>query len=103
MVPQQPYPTYLIDDDEVSHRILSWLQVKDGVDGTLYWITTVFQKTDGTPRNVWVDPIAYPNVNGDGYLLYPGTQYGIAGPIGTIRLGMIREGNEALEYFWLSA
>ncbi|MGI6610572.1 MAG: hypothetical protein ACOX4G_08685 [Limnochordia bacterium] len=36
-----------------------------------------------------------------GYLLYPGKHYGIDGPLGTVRLAMVREGNEDLEYFWL--
>ena len=104
VVPKQPYPTYQIDDDAISHRILSWLQVKNAVDGTLYWSTTVFQKWNGAeyvPRDVWTDPLSYPSANGEGFLLYPGTEYGIDGPIGTIRLEMIREGNEDLEYFWL--
>ncbi len=104
VVPKQPYPTYQMDDDAISHRILSWLQVKNVVDGTLYWSTTVFQKWNGTEyiaRDVWTDPLSYPSANGEGFLLYPGTEYGIDGPIGTIRLEMIREGNEDLEYFWL--
>ena len=104
VVPKQPYPTYQIDDDAISHRILSWLQVKNAVDGTLYWSTTVFQKWNGAeyvPRDIWTDPLSYPSANGEGFLLYPGTEYGIDGPIGTIRLEMIREGNEDLEYFWL--
>lgn len=36
MYPLAPFPTYLIDDYAVAPRVLSWLQVKNKVDGTLY-------------------------------------------------------------------
>lgn len=102
--PKAPYPTYFIDDFAISPRILSWLQVKNKVDGTLYWSTSVFKKWNNeyyVNRDIWNDPEAFPNTYGDGYLLYPGTKFGINGPIGSIRLEMIREGNEDLEYFAL--
>lgn len=102
--PQAPYPTYLIDDDAIAHRVLSWLQVLYGVNGTLYWSATVFKKWNGEayiPRDVWTDAMVAHSGYGDGFLVYPGMRYGIDGPIGTIRLSIIREGNEDLEYFWL--
>ena len=47
------------------------------------------------------DPLAFPGANGDGYILYPGRKYGIHGPIGTMRLEMIRDGQEDYEYLYI--
>jgi len=38
---------------------------------------------------------------GEGNLLYPGSKYGIFGPLSTLRLESIREGREDYECFWL--
>ena len=43
--------------------------------------------------------VRYPN--GDGYLLYPGTSIGVAGPVSTIRLEAARDGVEDYEYLRL--
>lgn len=105
--PVHPFPTYHIDDDLVGTRLLAWMQHDYGVEGTLYWATTQFQKwapVDGVyqyiPRDVWTDPLAFPGANGDGFLFYPGTEVGIDGPIGTIRLETLRESMEDYEYLW---
>lgn len=104
--PNYPYPTYFIDDEAISPRMLSWLQAKYNVQGTLYWSTTIFKKYDSrlgayVPRDILKDPMAFPGANGDGYLLYPGVLFGIDGPVSSVRLELIREGNEDFEYFWL--
>ncbi|NLX54907.1 MAG: DUF4091 domain-containing protein [Planctomycetaceae bacterium] len=39
-----------------------------------------------------------PTVYGDGSLLYPGAKVGIDGPVGSIRLKLIRAGLEDVEY-----
>ncbi|WJH32958.1 DUF4091 domain-containing protein [Paenibacillus sp. CC-CFT747] len=101
--PKHPFPSYHIDDELLSARLLSWMQKDYGVEGNLFWSTTIFKKYDGkqyVPRDVWTDPLAFPGANGDGYLFYPGTQLGIDGPVGTIRLEAIREGMEDYEYLW---
>mgnify|MGYP001387875499 FL=1 len=104
--PVHPYPSYHIDDDLVGTRLLAWMQHDYGVEGTLYWATTQFGKYDPAQgkyvsRDVWTDPVAFPGANGDGFLFYPGTEVGIDGPVGTIRLETLRESMEDYEYLWL--
>ena len=41
------------------------------------------------------------DINGDGWLVYPGRKYGVDGPIGTVRLDMLRDGLEEYEYLKL--
>ncbi|SHE12783.1 Uncharacterised protein [Chlamydia abortus] len=103
--PKHPFPSYHLDDDLVGTRLLTWMQHDYGVEGTLYWATTQFQKYNAAEkkyvsRDVWKDPLAFPGANGDGYLFYPGTKIGIDGPIGTIRLEVLRESMEDYEYLW---
>ncbi|HEX5993745.1 MAG TPA: DUF4091 domain-containing protein [Jiangellales bacterium] len=103
VIPTDPYPTYHLDSGIEGARLLPWMQHRYGVDGALYWSTTVFAKYDGTrygPRDVWHDPLAYPGANGDGYLLYPGPDTD-ADPYATLRLEAIREGAEDYEYLRL--
>ena len=101
--PQDPFPTYLIDDIGVSHRVLSWLQFRYGVEGVLYWAVNIWSKFDSKTRkysntiDVWGNGKMYPGANGDGFLVYPGTD----GPITTIRLEIICDGNEDFEYLTL--
>ncbi len=104
VTPKRPSPSYHIDDDLLGARMLSWMQKRYDVEGNLYWSATVFRKFDGTQyvaRDVWNDPLAYPGANGDGFLLYPGYDLGINGPVATVRLDAIRDGMEDYEYLWL--
>ncbi|GIP41207.1 hypothetical protein J31TS4_44870 [Paenibacillus sp. J31TS4] len=105
VTPKHPFPSYHLDDDLVGTRLLAWMQRDYGVEGTLYWATTQFQKYDSVQkkyvsRDVWTDPLAFPGANGDGYLFYPGTEVGIDGPVGTIRLEVLRESMEDYEYLY---
>lgn len=102
--PKHPYPTYHLDDDLLTARLASWMQHAYGIEGNLYWAVNIYQKYDGTQyvaRDIWHDPLAFPGANGDGYLLYPGAKYGIDGPIATLRLQTIRDGNQDYEYLRL--
>jgi hypothetical protein len=103
VIPKHPYPSYHTDDDLLGARLLSWEQFDYGVEGTLYWSTTIFRKYDGksyAPRDVWNDPLAFPGANGDGYLFYPGYDLGIDGPVVTLRMENLREAAEDYEYLW---
>ncbi len=99
--PQHPYPTYLINDYGLSPRILSWQQAKYNVDGILYWCVNIWSKYNlekkrYESRDIWNDPSAFPNSNGDGYLIYPPEE--ITGePIPSLRLEMIRQGGEDID------
>ena len=101
--PKAPYPTYLIDDCGTSHRVLSWLQAKYGIEGVLYWCVNVCAMyRNNAYQNeckVWEEAEMFPDANGDGFMIYPGKQIGIDGPVTSIRLELIRDGNEDFEYF----
>jgi hypothetical protein len=83
------------------------MQKKYSVTGNLYWATTIFQKYTRNGyvyRDLWNDPLSWAAnnpTNGDGFLVYPGKDYGVYGPISTIRLESIREGMEDYEYLYL--
>lgn len=103
--PSYPYPSYHIDDNLLSSRVLSWMQYDYNIDGNLYFMANMFfgdaGRYDMYPIDEWTlanRNLGGGNVNGDGYLLYPGLRYGIEGPIGTVRLEAIRDGLEEYEY-----
>ena len=98
--PRAPYPTYHLDDALVSSRIISWMQYDYGIEGDLYWCVNWYTGYNGE-RDVWTDPEAVAETPGDGYLVYPGKEFGVNGPISTLRLESIRESREDYEYLWL--
>ncbi|WP_246608918.1 sugar-binding protein [Paenibacillus agaridevorans] len=104
VVPANPYPTYHLDDDLISARMIPWMQKSYDIEGNLYWGVNIYAKWNGsyyTHRDIWNDPLAFPGANGDGILLYPGEKYGMNSPIATLRLQAIRDGNQDYEYLWL--
>lgn len=94
LAPQPPWPNYLLSNDPIDGRVLSWLQVKHHIGGELYWAVTCF------PNDVWTQP-AHPNWPGDGYLCYPGAARGIEGPVTCIRAEVVRDAKEDIELIWL--
>ena len=94
--PRPPYPTYHLDDDLFSPRILSWMQYDYRSDGNLYWCVNSYT------ADMWETPvICFGDVSGEGNLLYPGAKFNLEQPIATLRLESIREGLEDYEYFWM--
>ena len=103
--PKNPFPSYHLDDNLISSRVMRWMQHDYDVTGSLFWNVCMYQKYTGAngyvDRDIWVDPLTWPGANSDGLLVYPGKDYGIKGPISTIRLESIRESNEDYEYLWM--
>lgn len=103
--PRAPFPTYHTEDTLLSARALSWMQAEYGVTGNLFWATNIYANYDGS-KYVNIedfysgDASRYIQVNGDGYLFYPGKPYGIDGPIGSLRLEAIRDGSEEYEILY---
>ena len=99
--PRFPYPTYQIDDSLVSQNAISWFMGEYDIVGNLYWNTTFHMDGQSGGSTYFEDPYSNPDrgggANGDGYLVYPGKMYGVDGPVGTIRLDAIRDGNEDYE------
>ena len=92
--PTLPWPNYTLLNDPIDARALSWLQVKYGIEGELYWAVTCY------PGDVWARGLndQFP---GDGYLCYPGKPRGLDGPVTCIRAEMIREAKQDIELIWL--
>ena len=114
--PLNPYPTYHTEDALVSSRLLNWIMYKYYIVGNLYWTTTLNTwrelkngKVSGDKQlqDFYYTALRFPSANGDGLLMYPGRPYDIYGPVPTIRLASIRDGQEdydllyALEQYYL--
>ncbi len=100
--PRAPEPTYHIEDSLVSARAMSWMQAEYGIVGNLYWSVNLYSHGNGVNGYWPLDDYygmagRYPQVNGDGFLFYPGGQYGIDEPVGSVRLEAIRDGLEEFE------
>ena len=104
-VPNAPYPTYHIEDSLLSARAVGWMQAEYNIVGNLYWAVDYYgvqKQTDFVPLE---DYYSTPNrgtfnSNGEGFLFYPGGQYGLDLPVATIRLEAIRDGYEEYELLY---
>lgn len=105
VAPEPPYATYRIDDSMLSPRMVSWMQAEYGVIGNLYWATTIYaENVNWTYQEIYDyysgNAERYPGANGDGFLFYPGAQYGVDGPVASMRLEAIRDGLEEYELLY---
>ena len=87
-------PSYQLDDYTLSPRLMSWQQMYYGITGNLYWGVDYY---GGSYGNYYNQSANINGVNGDGWLVYPGAPYGLAGPVATRRLEAIRDGMEEYE------
>ena len=92
----------MIDAPATLNRAMEWQAWREKVTGELYYDTTyAFSRGDA-----WTNQY-YFSGNGDGTLFYPGTPAKIGGttqiPIASLRLKMIREGQEDYEYLKMLA
>lgn len=94
--PCYPFPTYHLDDHLLGARVLNWMMYDYNIDGNLYWCVN---EVDTHSSSIY-DEVNPEHMNGDGYLFYPGINYGIRGPIGSMRLQTIRDGIEDYEYIY---
>ena len=104
--PRAPYPTYHVDDTWLSARLIGWMQAEYNVVGNLFWATDVFAAYNTSNGYQSIEEYyestgsRFPNVNGDGFLFYPGKKYGVDGPLGSMRLEAIRDGYEEYEILY---
>lgn len=106
--PENPFPSYQLDDNLISTRVMEWMKYDYDISGHIYWSLNFWYKclsfSGGgkyTIRDLWSDPNTFEKANGDGHLIYPGSTYALKTPISTLRLESIREGNEDYEYLWM--
>lgn len=90
--PRKPFVNFHMDDDTLNTRTIFWMMFDYDVEGMLYWAINWSNSDD-----VWTTPVNYLNAVGDGMLCYPGAKFGVYGPISTLRLENLREGEEDYE------
>lgn len=96
--PRSPYPTYQIDDDMIAPRVMGWMQADYDIVGNLFWAFDYYKMSTGKLLEDYYDTATrFPLTNGDGFLMYPGSRYGIDGPVASLRLEAIRDGFEEYE------
>lgn len=103
MDPQSPYPSFHLNADLITSRVVRYMRFDYYIEGEIFWCTSYYSKYSHgvtVARDVWNDPISWENCAGDGYLLYPGVEFGIYGPITTLRAESILAGNEEYEYLY---
>jgi hypothetical protein len=98
--PRKPYNNLHIDMSAMAHRTLLWQQKREGLQGLLYWSVNYWAKQFVADPWQDMDTIGT-GYYGDGSLLYPGKKVGIDGPVGSIRLELVRDGLEDYEYLQL--
>lgn len=98
--PSLPYANYHINYASLEHRIMTWQNYIYRATGLLYWCVNCWEFVS----DPWTDQdtvkagiAAY----GGGSLLYPGNKVGIDGPVGSIRLKVLRDALEDYDYLWL--
>jgi hypothetical protein len=82
-------PCWELDGTLFNYRIPAWCSYTLGMEGILYWQTTIWAtgKNGQSSFDPWLTQESYYSKdgrrmwNGEGSLLYPGTQAGIKGPV----------------------
>ena len=99
-LPKIPYPTYHIDDEAASARIMGWLARENGVKGYLTWeVIYPYDAEGNTLHGVdWYDNVhRWYDAYGDGFLVYPGRIFELDTPIQSLRLYAMCDGMEDYE------
>ena len=102
--PVAPYPTYHLNTPLANTRALGFMMYDYEIDGMLSSSVNLWgpYNDDGSvnlPSNYTT--ISDNGTPGDMILVYPGVDYGVKGPIGTLRIESIRESSEDYEYLWM--
>lgn len=119
--------SFMTEDDGVSLRAVAWTQFKHKIDRWFFWESTAYLNTDrgGYETNVFEEAATFGGTkwnhpkygetapgygNGDGVLFYPGTEkrypknnYGLTGPIASLRLKLWRRGIQDVDYLTMAA
>ncbi len=103
-VDEAPGVSYSTELSPLYARVPGWMMADYDLTGILYWGGAIYYDVlDGT-RQVEeyfkTNYYRYTNFNGNGYLMYPGGQYGLSEAIPSIRLEAIRDGFEEYELLY---
>lgn len=110
--PQYPYPSTHVDiTDTIPLRVMGWMQAEYGIVGNLNWAVDNYKT--GKPeekRDTFAEEYydvasdyssgTYVEGNGEGYMFFPGGQYGLDKPVATLRIEAIRDGLEEYEVIY---
>lgn len=104
--PAWPYPNYQVEyEHNFTQRLMGWMQAEYDITGVLYWSVNDYVQIDPV-NNTVVNVEDYYGENAlrspknshmEGILFYPGGQYGLSKPVGSLRLESIRDGLEEYE------
>ncbi|MBE5740315.1 MAG: DUF4091 domain-containing protein [Clostridiales bacterium] len=96
--PNNPYPTFHVDDFNLGTRVSGWMEKKYKVNGYLYWAVNLCEPSGEHDVEDFINPYDTPDRAsdwlGDGYLLYPGKYYNSDSPFGSLRLVNYRDSME---------
>ncbi len=99
--PGLPYSNVFIDMEGFYQRTIAWQQYLYGINGMLYWSVNWWKH--GSPWDVTATVPELSNYCfGDGSLLYNGDRVGIDGPVGSLRMEILRYGIEDHYMFGLA-
>ena len=100
--PGDPYCNLFVNERGVQHRELFWQQYFYNVDGFLYWAVTNWGSvSDPSVESPYNDP-PQGREYGDGVLVYPGKNFGVEGPVASLRLECVRDGVEDFDLLKLA-
>ena len=91
--PGLPYANMFVDMEGFFHRVLFWQQFVYKASALCYWTTTWWRDCNPWDSASTVRDLSY-YCFGDGSLLYPGDRVGIDGPVGSLRLEIVRSAME---------
>ena len=95
--PNNPYPTYHIDDHLLGTRLLYWMAADYKVVGNLNWSVSMYNVDGEMPEDFYKYAMHNSGRNGEGFLFYPGAKYGLDKPVASLRLQAYRDGVEEYE------
>lgn len=94
--PNYPYPSNHLDDDNLSMRVMGWMEKAFGMNGYLFFMANMY--TTEFDKSIYTTPYTVADrnngANGDGFIMYPGRAYGSPEPFPSTRLVTYRDGLE---------
>jgi hypothetical protein len=99
--PRRSMNNIQIDMPALPHRILFWQQKREGIQGFLFWAINYWNRQ--FIHDPWQDQDTLgDDLYGDGSLVYPGAKIGVPGPVGSLRMEVIRDGIEDFDALTLA-
>lgn len=106
--PRYPYVGIHVDNTNVfTTRMMGWMQADYDIKGTLYWGVNMYTEMDLNNNSVCLEDYFEGKAQrtkhfatGEGYLFYPGGQYGLDMPIPSMRIMALRDGYEEYELIY---